>query len=156
MNSNHTIVGRREPGAVLAWLLPGAVLALALAACQRATNVYPPSFPDSANAATDPARATPQPVLDPSKPEPPCDRKVPVLEKRQAPESYDVAAEVTVSCPPGAMHHGSVYDCDERLRKRACQLDADAILVDDPSASSATQTATLVRWKKAATPPLKQ
>jgi len=116
---------------------------LSLAACSHVTTVYPPYMPDAVNS----RQAVPQGYFDVSKQpdEPVCAREIPIVQGGVM-TRYEVLSETTVTCSPGAVRRGHVYDCDEELHRRACALNADAIVVDEHG-DAASRTARLVRLK---------
>ena len=130
--------------------LRAAFLGLALAACSRVSNVNPPEFPDSRNAAHDSSRSVPQGGIDFSShaEAPKCDRDIRLLTDAQLAEGYEVVSETTVSCPPGEILRGAMRSCDQRLRDRACAVGADAVLMKAHDETASEVTARLVRLPK--------
>ena len=117
---------------------------LSLTACSHVTSVYPPYVPE---ATRDNKQAVPQGYFDLSKQpdEPACEREVPIVREGVL-TGYEVISETTVTCSPGAVRRGHVYDCDEELHRRACALNADAIVVGERG-DAASRTARFVRRK---------
>ena len=120
-----------------------------LVGCSHVSNVTPPEFPDSRNAANDSSRSIPQSGIDwTSHTEAKCDHDVRVLNDDQLAEGYQVVTETTVSCPPGEVLRGAMSSCDQRLRNRACAVGADVVLVKAHDQSASEVTARLVKLPK--------
>jgi hypothetical protein len=84
---------------------------------------------------------------------PACRRPVRVFEPSASLPGYQVMSSMSVTCSPGALDV-----CERRLRARACELQADAVILEEasgpagvpPGASSqslVTRGGRAIRWK---------
>ena len=123
--------------------LGGIALVMAASGCMQA--VYPPYLGDAAPRGR--ARPTVGLTTEAPREDPPCDREVPFVDARIARERpHRELSRISVTCGVGL-----VQDCDERLRRRACNVGADAIVRDDEGGTPVTgrlpsASAALVRW----------
>jgi len=87
-----------------------------------------------------------------------CKRDVPILHANQAGgRPYEELKSLSATCYPG-----TPGVCEQTLLERACELDADALLVIEPqplgspaganTQSSTSMSARALRWKPAAAP----
>ncbi|HEY6555984.1 MAG TPA: hypothetical protein VI072_01880 [Polyangiaceae bacterium] len=85
--------------------------------------------------------------------EPRCKRELRVFDASESIPAHEVVSTLSVTCSPGAL---SV--CERRLQARACELEADAVILDEssrsagvpPGASSqslVSRVGRAIRWK---------